>query len=296
MRWEHLDQLYRDDLKAVEAAAADILQNSFPAFGRRLHEYTAAPGKGIRALMLLAFAESRGPCRQRAIRYAAALELIHLSSLIHDDIIDESTERRGQPALHCRQGLKFAVLSGDYIAVQALRAALELNDLPIAQIFTRAAASLIYGEIDQWEKKRLPGGEEAAYLEMIGHKTAGLFQAAAQVGGRLSGLEGTDLEQVRTFGRCFGMGFQLVDDLVDLGQGTAAEGKTLFRDPANGLPTLPRLRSLEYTLEKARDYFRQGGLELKKCRALPASLLTQMECLGGHILARVRPAKTLTTV
>jgi octaprenyl-diphosphate synthase len=253
MKREH-SYLTPEDHAAVESAARGILSVSFPDFGRRLNALSPFQGgKQYRSFLLLSFAGLREPRHPAAIQYAAALELIHLSSLIHDDIIDEGEERRNQPTLHRRQGVKFALLSGDYIATQTLRAVIALGDQALSQAYADAAAAIVYGEIDQWEKKVLPSLNEAAYLEMIGYKTAALFQAASQTGARLAGLGRAEVENGAAFGRAFGLGFQMVDDVLDLGSGATRDGKSPFQDAANSLPTLPLIHAYAHASPAGRE-------------------------------------------
>jgi octaprenyl-diphosphate synthase len=197
-------------------------------------------GKRIRSTFLLLLAQTgRQFDLDRAARICAAVELIHLGSLIHDDIIDGSDLRRNEKTAHQRWGNRMAVLLGDYILAKAMELIWSDPDSRIPLSLCRASSRLIKAEVLEIERAGRVDLSMAEYEEIIAGKTAALFEACGECGAILAGLDENDVRRGATQGRDFGIAFQIVDDLLDFGFGATELDKRTFSDIKNGFLTLP---------------------------------------------------------
>lgn len=220
-------QAVADDVPVVAEAVTGIL----------------ARGKRLRPLLVLAAAYSGSPERDRAIRSGIVVELLHLASLIHDDVMDEAPRRHGLTSANARMGNVRAVLAGDYLLSRALTTACELG----AAEGTLAAAtftSLCDGQARESAALFDPGRTASAYYAAIEGKTAALFAASCRLGAMAGGLEEAATDALTEYGRQAGLAFQLVDDLLDLTSTSGAMGKPAGHDIAEGVYTLPVLYAL----------------------------------------------------
>jgi heptaprenyl diphosphate synthase len=211
----------------------------------------ATQGKGIRALLLLyAAAGSDGLVPEDAIPAAAAIELFHMATLVHDDIIDDSALRRGFPTVHSRFGRKQAVICGDYLLCLAasLIAPLQANYREFEGLFTVFTAALsrtCMGELRQLKNNRNVSLDIHGYLRIISGKTAALFYVSALAGALVARLSRADAMRLARFGRYLGMAFQIVDDCKDFEQSESEAGKTVGKDIAEGVVTLPLIYAMQ---------------------------------------------------
>ena len=206
-----------------------------------LQDMLTRRGKRVRSTFLLLLAQSgRSFDLDRAARVCAAVELIHLGSLIHDDIIDGSDLRRNEKTAHQRWGNRMAVLLGDYILAKSMELIWSDPDRRIALSLSRASSRLIKAEVLEIERSGRLDLSVDEYHEIIAGKTAALFEACGECGALLAGLDENEVRQGAALGRDFGIAFQIVDDLLDFGIGGAAHlDKRTFSDVKNGFLTLP---------------------------------------------------------
>ena len=206
-----------------------------------LQDMLTRRGKRIRSTFLLLLAQSgRGFDMDRAARVCAAVELIHLGSLIHDDIIDGSDLRRNEKTAHQRWGNRMAVLLGDYILSKSMELIWSDSDRRIALSLSRASSRLIKAEVLEVERSGRLDLSVDEYHEIIAGKTAALFEACGECGALLAGLDDSSVRKSAVLGRDFGIAFQIVDDLLDFGIGGAVHlDKRTFSDVKNGFLTLP---------------------------------------------------------
>lgn len=211
--------------------------------GKRMAQLSSRKGKRIRSILLFLLAETgTSPYDpQRAARAAASVEMLHLASLVHDDVIDESPERRGMRTAHTQWGNKIAVLVGDYILSKAMEFVVEEDDRRIPSCLASAATALIAGEIMELDYAGNRDLTLAQYLQVIEGKTASLVDACARCGAILAGHSPELVEACGQLGCHFGLAFQIIDDLLDYGIGAQDLGKAKFSDLGNGLVTLPLL-------------------------------------------------------
>jgi octaprenyl-diphosphate synthase len=196
---------------------------------------------------------------------AAVVEFIHTATLLHDDIVDESTLRRGRPTANAQFGNAAAVLVGDFLYSRAFQMMVEVDQMQIQRILADATNTIAEGEVLQLMNCRDPDVDEAAYLRVIRYKTARLFEAASQIGAVLCNA-GSDIEAAAAaYGRHLGTAFQLIDDVLDYSGATAQLGKNIGDDLREGKPTLPLIRVMQAGTEQDREIvsaaIRDGGTE-----------------------------------
>jgi heptaprenyl diphosphate synthase/octaprenyl-diphosphate synthase len=211
----------------------------------------AQPGKQLRASLLLAVIRSQGkPIGRRALASCAAIELLHLGSLVHDDIIDQSPTRRDIPTVHAHEGMSSAILVGDYLfALANMQAALVSQS--VAGVVAGAMAQLAEGESLELSDRNNANRSRDSYFRAISGKTAALFSAACEVGGLCAGLPKRQVDSIKDYGHEFGMSFQLIDDLNDI-----------VDDIQQGMYTLPVLLALSYGIslkDISPELLRQQG-------------------------------------
>lgn len=236
-----LDALYaliRDDLARVDALILSRVQNEVPLIGDIARHIVASGGKRIRPALTLISARLCGATGDRHIPLAAAIEFIHTATLLHDDVVDESKLRRGQPTANDAFGNKASVLVGDFLLSQAYQIMVE-SGLPRAlAILADASAVIAKGEVMQLMTEGEPETGSGEYLKVIAAKTAELFAAACEMGAAAAGKMDREAP-LREFGMQIGTAFQLVDDALDYAASQAAIGKTPGDDFREGKVTLP---------------------------------------------------------
>ncbi len=236
-------ELVQDLLQQTEDVITNVAKNAPAGIAERLDSLFQRKGKRIRSTLLCLIAQSGStqPDAERVAHACAGVELLHLASLVHDDIIDGTDIRRGQKTAHKEWGTQVAVLIGDYVLSQAMRCVIneEARAIPVA--LSDAADKLISGEILELDQSGNMKLTFAEYDNIIDGKTAALINAAARIGGILAGFDKEQAERCAQMGSHFGIAFQIVDDLLDYGFGSKNLDKAKFTDLSNGLITLPLL-------------------------------------------------------
>jgi len=205
-----------------------------------------AGGKRLRPAILLVAARLLGYDGERDVRYGAIVEMIHTATLVHDDIIDRATVRRGRVTANHRWGNQLTVLLGDWLYIRALELALEVDDLPAMRALARATTQMTEGEI---LGLRLQGSlrvSQEQYLEITRRKTAELFAVACSLPAFFAPEQGAHLEALEAYGRNIGMCFQIVDDILDITSSQSRLGKPVFSDLREGKLTLPFILALPH--------------------------------------------------
>lgn len=233
-----------------------IAQGVAPGIDSALHLFDAG-GKRVRPLGLLLATACFGPIGPRARDLGAAAELVHMATLLHDDVIDDGDQRRGRPTSRRVWGNAVSVLAGDMLLVEALRLASlgAGNDgrhglAHDGQTWTELVATLgrlVDGEIIQLRGRLAVSLDEETYFDIVRGKTASLFEWALRAGARAGGASLAAIDALGRFGGNLGVAFQLVDDLLDYAGDAAHTGKTLFADLAEGKVTLPLIRAASLT-------------------------------------------------
>lgn len=206
-----------------------------------------AGGKRVRPalLLLVAKALANGKETPHTLEMAAVVEFIHTATLLHDDVVDESTLRRGRETANAAFGNAASVLVGDFLYSRAFQMMVAPNDLRVMQILSDATNTIAEGEVLQLLNMHDPEVNEESYLQVIRYKTAKLFEASSELGAILAKASDAEREQAAAFGRHIGTAFQLMDDLLDYTASAAQMGKNAGDDLREGKPTLPLIYLLE---------------------------------------------------
>lgn len=231
----------------VKERIQDILRRSDRAVRDVMEHLAGSDGKAFRAYLLLAAAaDEDGFVPACAIDAAAALELLHLATLVHDDVLDDAPLRRGKASVYSLFGKKTAVLSGDYLfslALTLIAGIAESHALRYSE-FSRAIAQICMGELSQHRHNRDVDLSVFSYLRIISGKTAVLFALAMSAGSILGGYSEAQAHRMSRFGHAIGMHFQLVDDCLDYEVSTQTMKKQTAKDLAEGVVTLPLIFAL----------------------------------------------------
>ncbi|GIT90074.1 farnesyltranstransferase [Jannaschia pagri] len=228
----------------------------------RIPEVTAhlveAGGKRVRPLLTVACAKMCGVEGDDHIKLAATVEFIHTATLLHDDVVDESDQRRGRPTANLLWDNQSSVLVGDYLFARSFQLMVETGSLRVLDILSGAAATIAEGEVLQLTAARNLATTEATYLQVVRGKTAALFEAAAEVGGVVAGAPEEHVRALATFGDALGISFQMVDDWLDYGGAGDDIGKNLGDDFREGKLTLPVIRAIARGDDAERAFWRDA--------------------------------------
>lgn len=232
-----LDQVEREFARHVESHVALI-----PEIGRYIQD---AGGKRVRPAVLLMAARLSGYSGNLAVLYASVVEFIHTATLVHDDIVDDSTLRRGRQAVHSKWGNDVTVLLGDYLYIKSMALALTQDSLDVVRILCDVTLRMIEGELFQLSKNGDLAVSESDHFEIIQRKTADLFGGCAEIGGILGNAGPEGRRALREYGFNLGVAFQLVDDLLDLTGREEVLGKPIASDLREGKLTLPLIHLVQ---------------------------------------------------
>ena len=233
------------DLRAVEALIrARMASKNAPRIPEVTAHLVEAGGKRVRPMLTLAAARLCGYEGENHHRLAATVEFIHTATLLHDDVVDESTQRRGRPTANLLWDNKSSVLVGDYLFARSFQLMTETGSLRVLNILSDAAATIAEGEVLQLTAAANLATTEDVYLQVVRGKTAALFAAAAEVGGVISGASEAQVKALNTYGDALGIAFQIADDLLDYGGDSNATGKNLGDDFRERKLTLPVIKAI----------------------------------------------------
>ena len=271
----------RLDLAAIQALAAADMQALDRLIRQRLAsdvvlinqvaEYIiGAGGKRLRPMLLLlaagALGESTGkPIGADAHQLAAVVEFIHTSTLLHDDVVDESDLRRGRQTANAVWGNAASVLVGDFLYSRSFQLMVEVESMQVQRILADTTNTIAEGEVLQLLHVRNPDTDEAAYLRVIERKTAILFAAATRLGALLAGADAATQQRLHDYGLALGYAFQIADDVLDYASDAATLGKNLGDDLAEGKMTLPLIHAMAQadagTCQRLRQIVEQGDMD-----------------------------------
>ena len=234
-----------------------------------------AGGKRVRPalLLLVAKALANGKETPHTLEMAAVVEFIHTATLLHDDVVDESTLRRGRETANAAFGNAASVLVGDFLYSRAFQMMVAPNDLRVMQILSDATNTIAEGEVLQLLNMHDPEVNEESYLQVIRYKTAKLFEASSELGAILAKASDAEREQAAAFGRHIGTAFQLMDDLLDYTASAAQMGKNAGDDLREGKPTLPLIYLLENGSAQERLLVRAA---IEQNQGLPEDIFEQI--------------------
>lgn len=235
-------------LKAAVHSRVQLIPDVF------LHTLEAG-GKRLRPALALLAGQATGGSNERTDEVAVAVELVHLASLLHDDVVDEAPFRRGRPTVNRLWGNKVSVLVADYLFATAFHLLSQGADAEMFQILSRTVDRMCEGELTQLSHEGSLEVSEAEYLDIIAAKTGALMAAACELGARVSGASEETREQLRRFGLNLGTAFQMTDDLLDLTGEESQIGKPVGNDLRNGRLTLPLIYTLQHLNGSQRGRF-----------------------------------------
>ncbi|NBR52302.1 MAG: polyprenyl synthetase family protein [Rhodobacteraceae bacterium] len=274
---ERLAEALAEDLARVNAMIrARMASENTP----RIPEVTAhlieAGGKRLRPMLTLAAARMCGYDGPFHIHLAATVEFIHTATLLHDDVVDESTQRRGRPTANLLWDNTSSVLVGDYLFARSFQLMVETGSLRVLDILANAAATIAEGEVLQLTAARNLATTEETYLKVVRGKTAALFSAATEVGGVIAGMDDDAVGALFAYGDALGVAFQIVDDVLDYG-GTSAIGKNIGDDFRERKLTLPVIKAVAKADAEERAFWvrtiekgQQGDGDLEMALAILA--------------------------
>ena len=234
---EHIHDKLRPELEELYRIISTTLTSDSELTNSIVTNYLKSKGKMLRPIVALLSAKFFGGINEKALQGAAALEMLHNASLIHDDVIDEARERRGLPTINNVWSNHVAVLVGDFFVTGALRCGVATGDGRILSALADMGRDLSLGEIDQVDIARNHNIDEDTYMDIIRAKTASLFECCAAVGGYANNAPQTAIDELRRFTRLLGICFQIKDDTFDY-----------YNDPIIGKPTGNDLREGKVTL------------------------------------------------
>ncbi len=222
------------------------------------HYIIGAGGKRIRPRLVLLFAEALGHEGHEPYEAAAIVEFIHTATLLHDDVVDESSLRRGRATANALFGNAASVLVGDFLYSRAFQMMVSLNRMRVLDVLADATNVIAEGEVLQLMNMHDPDLAVADYLRVIRYKTAKLFEASARLGAVIAGAAPEIEEACADYGRALGTAFQLIDDLLDYEGDTHSLGKNVGDDLREGKPTLPLLVAMERGTPEERTLIRHA--------------------------------------
>lgn len=234
-----------------------VLKQSMSSDNPIINEVTSylshSRGKELRPTMVLLSSLLFSSDYSCALHVAVALELLHTASLLHDDVVDETCQRRSLLSVNAKWNNKIAILAGDFFFSKSLEAIAKTNQLPIIDALSKLGQSLTDGELSQLACARHFSADEAAYYDIIEHKTADMFSFACYAGAFTATNDAYIVDKMADFGRYFGMAFQIKDDIFDYFENQSL-GKPVGNDLREGKLTLPLIYALNRTSTKADDY------------------------------------------
>ncbi|WP_019531030.1 polyprenyl synthetase family protein [Dasania marina] len=234
------------EFEAVNQLIIDHLHSRIPLVGSIGHYIVDAGGKRLRPLLALLCGGLNGKINDQHIAFAASIEFIHTATLLHDDVVDISSLRRGRPTANAEWGNAPSVLVGDFLYTRAFQLLVSLGKQKVMELMANTTNIIAEGEVLQLTKAGDPSTSEADYFDVIKSKTAVLFAAACAGSGELAGLDENSIDKLYDYGLNLGIAFQLIDDALDYEGDPATMGKNVGDDLAEGKPTLPLIHVMKH--------------------------------------------------
>lgn len=265
MDFQEIKQLLQNDLQAVDTLILEKLHSNVVLVNQIGHYIVNSGGKRIRPLLVVLTANAFSYQGNQHIDLAAIVEFIHTATLLHDDVVDESTLRRGRETANALFGNQASVLVGDFLYSRAFQMMVDVGAMRVMNILSDATNRIAEGEVLQLINCHDPDTTEASYLDVIHCKTAKLFEAATQLGALIANQPDAIEETMARFGMHLGTAFQLIDDVLDYEASVEELGKNIGDDLAEGKPTLPLIHAIKHgnadQVAVIRQAIEDGGLE-----------------------------------
>lgn len=237
--------LIADDMGEVDRVISERLDTGVPLISQVAHYIISAGGKRLRPALLLLMSGALGYRGAQRFNIAAVVEFIHTASLLHDDVVDESTLRRGRATANESFGNPASVLVGDFLHSRAFQMMVDGNDIRVMQILADATNVIAEGEVMQLMNMHDATLDEDAYLRVIRSKTAKLFEASTRVAAVMAKAPSQMEEACATYGQALGTAFQVIDDVLDYAGDAAETGKNVGDDLREGKNTLPLILAMQ---------------------------------------------------
>ncbi len=286
-----IQALAREDMDAVDALIRRRLASDVVLINQVAEYIIGAGGKRLRPMLLLLAAGALGRHADGGVgphpqQLAAVVEFIHTSTLLHDDVVDESDLRRGRKTANAVWGNAASVLVGDFLYSRSFQMMVELDSMAVMRILADTTNLIAEGEVLQLLHVRNPDTDEAAYLRVIERKTAVLFAAATRLGALLAGADETAQQRLHDYGLNLGYAFQIADDVLDYASDAETLGKNLGDDLAEGKATLPLIHAIRHADEATAVKLR-AAIEHGDTDSLP-EVLAAIHATGGLDYSRQR--------
>jgi octaprenyl-diphosphate synthase len=250
--------LIADDMRQVDAVIARRLDSGVPLVGEVSRYIISAGGKRLRPALLLLVSGCLGCRDAQRFNLAAVVEFIHTATLLHDDVVDESTLRRGRETANERFGNPASVLVGDFLYSRAFQMMLDARDMRVMEILAEATNVIAEGEVLQLMNMHDASLDEEGYLRVIRSKTAKLFEASTRLGALVAGADARVEQACAEYGQALGTAFQVIDDVLDYDGLPAEMGKNIGDDLREGKATLPLIAAMRLAPEAERNLVRHA--------------------------------------
>ena len=281
-----IQSLAQADMAAVDALIRARLASDVVLINQIADHIISAGGKRLRPMLVVLTGQACGPTTPDHHQLAAIIEFIHTSTLLHDDVVDESDLRRGRSTANALWGNAPSVLVGDFLYSRSFQLMVELDRMDVMRLLADTTNRIAEGEVLQLLHVHNPDTDEAAYLRVIERKTAVLFAAGTRLGAMASGADEGIQRRLYDYGMALGYAFQIADDVLDYTADAEALGKNLGDDLAEGKATLPLIHAIRHsdtaTAERLRAIVQEGD-----AGAMP-EVLSAIRATGGLDYSRER--------
>ena len=281
-----IQALAAGDMAAIDALIRNRLASDVVLINQVAEHIVSAGGKRLRPMLVMLAGRATGAIGADHHQLAAIVEFIHTSTLLHDDVVDESDLRRGRSTANAIWGNAASVLVGDFLYSRSFQLMVELDRMPVMRILADTTNRIAEGEVLQLLHVRNPDTDEAAYLNVIERKTAVLFAAGTRLGALASGADEATQQALYDYGMQLGYAFQIADDVLDYSGDADALGKNLGDDLAEGKATLPLIHAMAQATPDVRARLR-SIVETGDTAALP-DVLAAIEAAGSLDYSRAR--------
>ncbi|MBI2786325.1 MAG: polyprenyl synthetase family protein [Legionella longbeachae] len=265
MAIDSIRALVSDDFNAVNTLIINKIESQIGLIDDMSHHMIESGGKRLRPLLVLLTSNACGYQGKEHIMLAAMVEFFHTATLLHDDVVDESTLRRGRQTANNIWGSKASILVGDYLFTQSIELMVDTGNSEVLKLFANTALEISCGEVKQLTNRHNSALTFDEYFEVIRAKTALLFAAAACIGPMISNSSKEIQDALYAYGLHLGNAFQLIDDALDYCSDAKTIGKNIGDDLADGKATLPLIHALQHGTElqkqQIRDSLKQGSLD-----------------------------------
>lgn len=280
MNTEQIKALAESDMQAVNKLIQQQVDSDVALINQLGFYIVNSGGKRLRPLLTVLAARALNIQSQQHHTLAAIVEFIHTATLLHDDVVDESTMRRGRETANALFGNQASVLVGDFLYTRSFQMMVSLNSMRVMEILSDSTNRIAQGEVQQLMNCNDPNTTEASYFDVIYGKTARLFEAATQLAAVITGQPDTIERAMQDYGKHLGTAFQLADDLLDYESDAEAMGKNAGDDLAEGKPTLPLLYAMWHANEDDAALIREA---IEEANGLPHlnRILAVMQSTGA---------------